>query len=196
MYRSFSTADIPLHKCAPVEEMLAYILGAPSIDDVMSYNSLTAIWISKYFKSFFQPIFTFYLFSLICNIQMYYSSCNAHLLSANFSFIHKTDILTLTTSLNNFCSTALNETIFVPQLWTSTCKPFTTNNHRLCLHPHPITATKTPDRVITVAGPDLRVPRLHHQPRHHEQTVRPRLSRPVMVSSARSAKTRSPTSTV
>ena len=30
-----------MHQCAPGEDTLACILGAPSIDDVMSYNSLT-----------------------------------------------------------------------------------------------------------------------------------------------------------
>ena len=40
MYRSLSTPDIPLHQCAPVKMRLP-IFQAPSIDDVMSYNSLT-----------------------------------------------------------------------------------------------------------------------------------------------------------
>ena len=46
-----STADIPLHKCATGEDTLAYILGAPSIDDVMSYNSLTTLVFTYFYPA-------------------------------------------------------------------------------------------------------------------------------------------------
>ena len=43
MYRSLSTAHIPLHKCGPVKISSPILLGTPCIDDVMSYNLLTTL---------------------------------------------------------------------------------------------------------------------------------------------------------